>query len=360
VAQHLSVERRDLDGFEGLQEAVKGTHFDILQLGRGKLGGCISYLGIDDFTLSVCAFSEGVCAQRASTDEKILVGMLLGAANRVTQWSFEMQPSDVVVIPPQAEHHAVHCGASAYAVIRLDPSELPTIFGGDPWLSDAENWQENKCYRANPDVSLVAAQGLSRLANHVAQGPGIRSQGTAEFWRRTIVECMAMTISNSLPAYDGGHLPSAMKLVRLVVDYLEATGNRPLHISELCGRLGVSRRSLHRAFHEVFGIGPVTFLRQKRLCVVHSILKQNSRDTTTIAEVALEHGFVELGRFSHDYHGMFGEYPSQTLGRGGSSRVARGENAAVLASRAMTAKADFLARPALRGQLAVDETATNH
>ncbi len=153
VAQHLRVERRDLDGFEGLQQAVKGTHFDILQLGRGKLGGCISHLGIGDFTLSVCAFSEGVCAQRTSADVKILVGMLLGAADRVTQWSFDMLPSDIVVIPPQAEHHAVHCGASAYAVIRLDPHELPTVFGGDPWLSDAENWREKNRYRANLEPS---------------------------------------------------------------------------------------------------------------------------------------------------------------------------------------------------------------
>lgn len=313
LAGHLTVERRDLDGFEGLQEAVQGTHFDILQLGRGKLGGCISYLGIDDFTLSICAFSEGVCAQRVATDEKILVGMLLGAADRVTQWSFDMLPTDIVVIPPLAEHHAVHCGASAYAVIRLDPDELPAMFGGNPWLSDADNWQEQNRYRADPHVGLIASQGLSRLVHHLAQRPGVLSNGVAEFWRRTIVECMAMTINSASPAHDGNHLPSAMKLVRLVLDYLEASGHRPLHISELCSRLGVSRRSLHRAFHEVFGIGPVTFLRQKRLCTVHSILKASEPAAITVSEVAIQQGFVELGRFSHEYHVMFGEYPSQTL-----------------------------------------------
>lgn len=326
LAEHLTVERRDLDGFEGLQEAVKGTHFDILQLGRGRLGGRISYLGIDDFTLSVCAFSEGVRAQRIATDEKILVGMLLGAADRVTQWSFDMVPSDIVVIPPLAEHHAVHLGASAYAVIRLDPEELPAMFGGDPRLSDADNWQEQNRYRADPDIGLIASQGLSRLAHHLAQRPGILPNGVAEFWRRTIVECMAMTINSALPARDGAHLPSAMKLVRLVLDYIEATGHRPLHISELCARLGVSRRSLHRAFHEIFGIGPVTFLRQKRLCAVHSILKASSCATTTVGEVAMRQGFVELGRFSREYRVMFGEYPSQTLGfdaRDGAARMTR-------------------------------------
>jgi AraC-like DNA-binding protein len=314
MVQHLTVERRDLDGFEGLQEAVKDTHFDILQLGRGKFEGRISYIGIDDFTLSLNAFSTGVCAQRTSADDKIMIAMLSGAADRVTHWSFDVAPADIVVIPPQAEHHAVHCGASSYAVIRLDPRELPTVFGGDPWLSDAENWQDQTRYRPNENVGLVAVQGLSRLAHHLAQRPGTLSEDAAEFWRRTIIECMAVAIRSSRPPDKSSHLPSAMKLVRLVEDYLQMTDDRPLHISELCSRLGVSRRSLHRAFHEIFGIGPVTFLRHKRLCTAHSILKAGLPGETTVSEVALQLGFAELGRFSHDYHVMFGEYPSQTLG----------------------------------------------
>ena len=89
MVQYLTVERRDLDGFDGLQQAVKGTHFDIVQLGRGKLNGSISHLGIGDLTLSVCSFDAGVCAQRTFHDDKILIGMLLDASDRVTQWSFD-------------------------------------------------------------------------------------------------------------------------------------------------------------------------------------------------------------------------------------------------------------------------------
>jgi methylphosphotriester-DNA--protein-cysteine methyltransferase len=314
MVQYLTVERRDLDGFEGLQEAVKDTHFDILQIGRGKLHGRISYLGVGDLTLSLNSFNTGVCAQRTSADDKIMIGMLLSASDRVTQWSFDMIPGDIVVIPPQSEHHATHCGASSYAVIRIDPEELPSVFSGDTWLSDPENWQDKNRHRANSYVAAVTARGLSLLADHLSRLDAAVSDEVVEFWRRTIVECMAMTIKRALPAENGGHLPSALKLVRLVQDYLRTTNDRPLHISELCSTLSVSRRSLHRAFHEIFGIGPVTFLRQKRLCTVHSILKASSPAITTVGEVALRQGFVELGRFSHDYRVMFGEYPSQTLG----------------------------------------------
>ena len=99
-----------------------------------------------------------------------------------------------------------------------------------------------------------------------------------------------------------------------VEEYLEEAGMRPVHISEICTALGVPRRSLHRAFNEVFGMGPVTFLRHKRLCAIHSILRESIPGTTTVATVAMQQGFYELGRFSQYYRAMFGEYPSQTLG----------------------------------------------
>jgi AraC-like DNA-binding protein len=310
-----------------MQDAVKDTHLDVLQIGRGKLRGHISYIGIDDFTLSLNAFSTGICAQRTSADDKIMVAMLSGATDRVTQWSFDMVPADIVVIPAQAEHHAVHRGASSYAAIRLDPCELPYVFGGDPRLSDPENWREANCYRASKS-GMIAARGLMLLADHLPRHTSDLSEEAAEFWKRTIIECLAVTVRSSYPSDEGAHLPSAMKLVRLVEDYLQTTGDRPLHISELCSSLGVSRRSLHRAFHEIFGIGPVTFLRHKRLCAVHSILKASLARETTVGEVAIQQGFVELGRFSHDYHVMFGEYPSQTL-----ADDARGEEAMVASFR---------------------------
>jgi methylphosphotriester-DNA--protein-cysteine methyltransferase len=313
MVQHLTIERRNLDGFEGMQEAVKDTHFDVLQIGRGKLRGHISYINIDDFTLSLNAFSRGICAKRTSADDKIMVAMLSGAADRVTQWSFDMVPADIVVIPAEAEHHAVHCGAASYAVIRLDPRELPLVFGGDPWLSDPENWQAASRYRAS-EPGMIAARRLLVLADHLARYRKDLPEDAAEFWKRTIIECMSVTIRSSLPPDECRHLPSAMKLVRLVEDYLKTVGDGPLHISALCSKLGVSRRSLHRAFHEIFGIGPVTFLRHKRLCAVHSVLKASLPGETTVSEVAIQHGFAELGRFAHDYHIMFGEYPSQTLG----------------------------------------------
>jgi AraC-like DNA-binding protein len=47
----------------------------------------------------------------------------------------------------------------------------------------------------------------------------------------------------------------------------------------------LSRRTLHRAFHEALGIGPISFLRHRRLCAVHSDLRAPS-DVRTISDIA--------------------------------------------------------------------------
>jgi AraC-like DNA-binding protein len=313
MGQHLAVASIDLDGFEGMHNAVRGTHFDVVQLGRGRLHGSLAHVGVGNFSLSVGSFDVGIRVQRISTDDKLIVGMLLGATDRVVHWSFDLQPADVLVIPPLIEHHGVFRGAASYAAIRLDPDELSGLFAGEPRLSDPDNWREKRHYRAHPAIGILAAQKLPLIVDRLTRQDAAVSEGAAQFWKRTIVECMTATVASSLPPEKDGHLPSALKLVRHVEEYLEAAGDRPLHISEICHELRSSRRSLHRAFHAIFGVGPVTFLRKKRLCAVHSTLKRSAPNTTTVTRVALEQGFVELGRFSQYYRVMFGEYPSQTL-----------------------------------------------
>jgi AraC family ethanolamine operon transcriptional activator len=70
-------------------------------------------------------------------------------------------------------------------------------------------------------------------------------------------------------------------------------------------------------------LGPITYLRHKRLCAIHSVLRDSNPAATTVAQVAIQHGFIELGRFSHYYHSLFGEYPSETLG-GRTARLRQG------------------------------------
>ncbi|OKO88117.1 AraC family transcriptional regulator [Bradyrhizobium sp. NAS80.1] len=314
MGQFLLVDSCRLDGFEGLRQAVHGSHVDVMQLGRGRLRGTLSHLGIGDFSLSIGSFNVGMRTQRVSSDDKLIVGMLLAAEERVAHWSFDMQLNDVLVIPPLVEHDGVFHGASAYAAMRFDLNEVASLFGGEARLSDPDTWRSRGHFRADLETGAIASRRLVRIMSYLRTHQHRLTPSTADFWKRSIVECMAANVMSSLPPDDAGWLPSARRLIRRVEDYLDEAGTRPVHVSEICAALGVSRRTLHRAFQEVFGLGPVSFLRHKRLCAVHSILHESAPGSTTVAAVAMDQGFYELGRFSQYYFAMFGERPSQTLG----------------------------------------------
>ena len=314
MGNRLSVMSSDLNGFEGLHQAVQGSHVDVMQLGRGRLRGTLSHIGIGDFSLSVGSFNLGVRTQRTSSDEKLIVGMLLSAEDRVSHFAFDMRPADVLVIPPAVEHDGIFHGASSYAALRFDLADVTTIFAGEARLSDPVTWLEKNRYRADPTIMPVTTGRLQQIVSCLAEHQDTLTEASADFWKRAIVDCITATIFQSLPADEHGTLPSALRLVHNVEDYLAAAESRPVHVSELCAAFRVSRRGLHRAFHDVFGIGPVTFLRHKRLCAIHCALRDSSPGKTTVSATALQQGFVELGRFSQYYRALFGEYPSETLG----------------------------------------------
>lgn len=314
MGQFLLVDSCKLDSFEGLHQAVHGSHVDVMQLGRGRLRGTLSHVAIGDFSLSIGTFNVGMRTQRVSSDDKLIIGMLLAAEKRVAHWSFDMQLNDVLVIPPLLEHDGVFHGASAYAAMRFDLDGVASLFGGEARLSDPDTWRSRNHFRADPATGAIASRRLVRIMSHLRTNTEGLTPSTAEFWQRAIVECMAANVMSSLPPDHSGWLPSARRLIRRVEDYLDEAGTRPVHVSEICAALSVSRRTLHRAFQEVFGLGPVSFLRHKRLCAVHSILRQSAPGSTTVAAVAMEQGFYELGRFAQYYFAVFGERPSQTLG----------------------------------------------
>ena len=168
---------------------------------------------------------------------------------------------------------------------------------------------------AQPDPRFAATvqhrltEILSRLATVQA---GLSSDAT-DFWQRSIVEAFAETALRALPPQREHPVRSYPSLVREVERYLDERADRPVHVSEICSALNVSRRALHRAFDDVLGAGPVAYFRRKRLHAVYSALRQAQGRPLMVTDVAMEHGFTDLGRFGQAYKALFGETPSQTL-----------------------------------------------
>jgi AraC-like DNA-binding protein len=106
--------------------------------------------------------------------------------------------------------------------------------------------------------------------------------------------------------------PRRVHIAHAARDYLHTQSNRTVSISELCAVVGVAERTLHLAFHETYGMPPKHYMKLQRLAGAHHALLQAGA-TTTVSQIAMDWGFLHLGRFAVEYRAQFGETPSASL-----------------------------------------------
>nr|WP_313404597.1 AraC family transcriptional regulator [Pseudomonas sp.] len=105
--------------------------------------------------------------------------------------------------------------------------------------------------------------------------------------------------------------PSFERLVQFIEDNLK----QDISVEQLAQLAHMSPRSLYALFDKHLQTTPKHYIRQRKLERVHTCLKDPTAKVRNVTEVALDYGFLHLGRFSESYRSAFGELPSDTLRR---------------------------------------------
>jgi len=110
------------------------------------------------------------------------------------------------------------------------------------------------------------------------------------------------------------HRAAARKVLERSREYIEARLNRKIRVDSMCRYAGTNLRSLQRTFAREMGMTPQQYVKSRRLNAVRQSLLQSDREEgLSVTIVAMNHGFVHLGRFAADYRRLFGESPRTTL-----------------------------------------------
>jgi AraC-like DNA-binding protein len=168
-----------------------------------------------------------------------------------------------------------------------------------------------------PEAQMSRLMTLHKCAAQLARAaPDILAlPSVAKALEQELVHAMVWCLAGDMSAGTKPHAGQHAKVIAKFEDFLAARQYEPVYLAEICTAIGVSERTLRICSHEYFGMGPMRYLWLRRMHLARRALLGADAQATTVTTIATDCGFWELGRFSVDYHRLFGELPSASLRR---------------------------------------------
>jgi AraC family ethanolamine operon transcriptional activator len=228
----------------------------------------------------------------------------------------KQQPGQIVVHGPGQEIDHRTSRAYSTTLVSVDAELLRSVFATLQGFELEETLAKRLAIATAPATSSGLLARLQNVLNRLLAQPGLPAQPFAQ--RMFEVECARWLVQaiGTPEAFSRPDTRSANRrlVVRRVDDYMQANIHEPLTILDFCKEGHASERTLHYAFHEVFGMSPMAYFKAQRLnCVRQALKTAEFADDRTVAEIAQHWGFWHTGNFAADYRRLFGELPSQTF-----------------------------------------------
>ena len=177
------------------------------------------------------------------------------------------------------------------------------------------DWLISKACLTEPIALTQYATGVNNIINVIQAKPEVlKTENSLRMINDTILKLAYNVLKVTTPCTEKRvNQSKRCEGVRHVLDFLHCYGESVPTIPELCKIAKLSERNLQYGFKEYLGVTPIRYLRLLRLNSVRRDLLMNRSEKNKVVDVALNWGFIELGRFAREYRQLFQELPSATL-----------------------------------------------
>jgi AraC-like DNA-binding protein len=163
----------------------------------------------------------------------------------------------------------------------------------------------------------LVATVMDYLVKDVVGNPATRSNplvlhSAARTLAAALLEAFPNTASRD-PVVSDRVQAANSRVLRTAVAYVHDHAHEDISVRSLAEAAGASRQAVHLAFSRHLQTTPRAYLERVRLDRVHRDLADLDPSATTVNQVALLWGFLDVERFRHDYEHTFGMGPEQTL-----------------------------------------------
>jgi len=284
-----------------------------IQLTAGLLSGFVSSIRLGAVTIYEYGVDRGIELRFTEQPNSVAVGFLLegdSVVERGHPWS-----RDQICVSPRADIDLCAHGPSHIIWVRLNleharDAELASLA---PLTSEIF-----------ADASVFA--DVRALIDRLIKGPRISDamfpRARLLYARSEIARSLVAALQNvaSTPRPEQRREQRSLSLVRNVEAFMWDNVEEPLTLERICKEMHCGVRALIYAFKDIYGVGPMTYWKVRRLNAAHRKLRA-SGGNTAILEIAADYGFWHMGHFSSDHKHMFGMTPSEAIEGGGSEQA---------------------------------------
>lgn len=298
---------------EDLQDAVYGAGLEAVQMSRGPLGGSLAFAERDGVLYTSGLIGGRVALSGPLSQDMVTVGLGLRIPTGSWHWYQEVSTGSIGTFLPGDEHDSLYMPGSLYAAATLSLERLTEAAAREDLVLDRKTLGGTGFQSAAVSPELVAPIARQMERVHAGQPATRRLEPpSAERLLRIVIDRYARPprriVTRPCPS---GHARIVARARAYAQDHLDA----PISIDALAAAAFTSPRTLHRAFLSLLDEPPHAYVRRLRLHRIRHELVSEDEAACTIAMAANEWGVGELGRFAGMYRELFGELPSETVGR---------------------------------------------
>jgi len=283
--------------------------------GAGDFKARLTRLKLKDLNIYRCYESLPRIAYISLPPEQMFLSFPVGAESLISD-GFALRSDDIVLHGRGERTHQRSNGACQWGLISLSPEQFASCGKALTGHAIAPPCASRILRPARADV--LRFQRLFAQACRLAEAARQKLIERPEVARaleqellHAIINCLAANETDDNPNTRHHH---AAIVVRLEETLCKRTDQK-LSMPALCAELGVPARTLRMCCSEFLGVSPTRYLLLQRLNEARRALRRADPSTASVAQVARNHQFIELGRFAVTYRTTFGESPSATLQR---------------------------------------------
>ena len=296
----LLLDQRFVD-VDAISETVVGWTVDLTQLERGPFRGRVRQWQDGDILLMHASFRRRLSQRGFSPGGRLTLAIPATTDFDVRYRGQQAGSDHIMIFPTDGELDSV--SSANFDVFTLS---LPATEGA---LAELYSDVHGQACRCSTETMNVLRRALRRSE--------ARASGAADDEPTAIPALLLEALRSGLTPLDAAPCEAdRRRALRSALAHIDARLRRTIRAADLCRATGVSERTLQYAFQAEFGLSPMSYVAARRLRAVRRELLRANAHRGAVAAIARAYGMRHGGRFATDYHAMFGEYPSDTLGRG--------------------------------------------